>query len=169
MLEPEEKKDAQTTEKPPPKHRHTSWWWGVIPAVAAAGIIAFWLTGQFEEIFGIDPRGTWHAESEAVEEILAPVYGEPVVMERKIKWEMLINDVSGDLWMKLSCNREEIIGGPLSVAGDSLSHSSQRGSFNGVYYTDAGSFRYNPFAKRYIKATIRLGPGDAYSLMFERD
>ncbi len=157
---------ASSNAKPVAPRR--SWWWGVIPAVAAVCILTFWLTGQFEEIFGIDPRGTWVAESGTEEKIVEPLYGEPVPLERKIRWELVIDNAEGELWINVSRNGEEILGGPLSVVGDSLSHLSPRGSFNGVYYTSAKQFRYNPFARRYIQASIRLGPGNAYSLLFER-
>jgi len=148
---------------------HGSWWWGVIPAVAAVGILAFWLTGQFEEMFGIDPRGTWHAAPEKVIEMYQPTIGEPIPLEHNIRWELLIENVAGDFWLKLYRNRDEILAGPAVIDGNNISLKTSEGSFNGVYYSGALTFRYHPFAHRYIDAVIRLGPGEAYALKFERE
>jgi hypothetical protein len=150
------------------KPRHGSWWWGVIPAVAAVGILGFWLTGQFEEMFGIDPRGTWRTAPEKVIEMYQPPDGEAIPLEHSIRWQLLVEDVAGDLWLKLYRDKEEIFAGPAAIDGNNIMLKTPEGSFTGFYYTDAVSFRYHPFARRYIDAVVRLGPGEAYALNFKR-
>jgi hypothetical protein len=146
-----------------------SWWLGVIPAVVAVGLLMFWFTGQFEEMFGIDPRGTWRAVTAVYDENQGPPPGESTPLGRKPRWELLIDDAAGELWIKLYRDREEVLAGPLLVNENNIYYDGPRGSFNGVYYTNAARFRYHPFAQRYIDCVIRLGPGNAYALKFMRE
>jgi hypothetical protein len=153
----------------PVKNRpRKSWWWGVIPAVAAVVILIFWATGQFEEVFGIDPRGRWVAESQAYNPSTESGETKPTQFRVVTSWDMIISTVAGDTWLKLSRNGKEILAGKISIDENNIYMQEQRGTFNGVYFTDAPHFRYSAFAKRYIDAVVRLGPGEAYSLRFER-
>jgi hypothetical protein len=149
--------------------RRTSWWWGVIPAVTAGVILVFWLTGQSEEIFGIDPRGSWVAETIMEVGDEAGRTGGPALAKRvRIRWKLLISDVAGERWLKLYKNNREVLAGPLSVEENALMYRSARGYFHAIYFTTAVRFRYNPFAPRHIDAVIRLHPGEAYSVVFKR-
>ena len=141
-------------------HR-TSWWWGVIPAVAAIVILIFWITGQSEEVFGIDPRGIWVGET-IVE--IPPEDDQPGLVTRKesIRWELLLEDAAGELWVKITRDRKVVLAGPVAIEENAVSHKSTMGYFHGIYLTKALRFRYNPFARRYIDDVFYFASGEAY-------
>ena len=146
---------------------HASWWWGVIPAVAAIVILIFWITGQSEEVFGIDPRGTWVGET-IVE--IPPEDDQPGLVTRKesIRWELLLEDAAGELWVKITRDRKVVLAGPVAIEENAVSHKSTMGYFHGIYLTKAVRFRYNPFAHRYMDAVFYFASGEAYDVKLER-
>jgi len=146
---------------------HASWWWGVIPAVAAIVILIFWITGQSEEVFGIDPRGIWVGET--IVKIPAE-NDQPGHMTRKqaIRWELLLEDVAGELWVKITRDRKVVLAGPATIEENAVSHKSTMGYFHGIYHTKAVRFRYNPFVRRYIDAVFYFANGEAYDVRLER-
>jgi hypothetical protein len=166
-LTEEEKKEIKLSGKGDPipgePHHYKSWWWGVIPAVAAAVILLAWATGQFEEVFGIDPRGIWHGET------LVEGTDEGVPGKSKIRWRMLVEDAAGELWFKLSRNNEEVMSGPVTIDENAIYHKGYLGYIHAIYHTRAIRFRYNPFVKRRLNAVVFLRTGESYVVEFVRE
>ena len=146
-----------------------SWWWGVIPAVLAVGLLLFWLTGQYEEMFGIDPRGTWKGHSKSIISGADENPDIPVPPSEMIRWEMLIEDIAGELWVKIYMNRDEVLAGPVTIEENAILYKDELGYFHGIYLTHTVRFRYNPFARRFIDAVIQLRSGESHSVTFERE
>jgi hypothetical protein len=151
----------------PVEHHHKSWWWGVIPAVAAIVILLMWATGQFEEVFGIDPRGTWHGET-----VVEPPEQSPDIPQssykKTVKWKLLIEDAAGELWYKLYRKNDVVLSGPLSIDENAVYHKDFLGYIHGIYHSDALRFRYSPFAKRRLNVVVFLRTGESYVINFEK-
>lgn len=161
-------REKQAKEKDDTPH-HKSWWWGVIPAVLAVGLLLFWLTGQYEEMSGIDPRGTWKGHSKAIIGRADENPDIPVPPSEMIRWEMLIEDIAGELWIKIDMDGDEVLAGQVTIEENAISYKDALGYFHGIYLTHTVRFRYNPFAQRFIDAVIYFPSGESHSVKFERE